>query len=86
MELVLTSEEIDTSWRRRRMMRNQKSWKPNEISDMGEKCFIVFLAADERNVLWGSSAGMLSFIAWYVPTSRYTQIGEMDPMFHDTTL
>ena len=50
----------------------------------GGAMFIVFLIVGERNVLWGSNVGMLSSVAWYVPTFRQMQIGKIDPMCHDT--
>ena len=82
MELVLRSEDIDTTWLRRRRA-NQKSCKPSEISAMGEECFLIFLAAGERNVLWESNVGTSSFVAMDVPTFHPLQIGEVDTMFHD---
>ena len=86
MEMVLKSEEIGTTWRRIWRTRNQKAWKPSEISARGGKCFIVFMIADEGNALWGSNVGIFRSVARSVPTLRSLQMGEMDAMFHDPIL
>ena len=54
-EIRRDRHDLAPRWR----TRNQTSWEPSEITDMGGKCFMALTTAEERNVSWGSNVGML---------------------------